>query len=384
MLQRPTVTIRKGRTVRTVVIDTNVLLSQPDVVNTFHDADVVIPEMVLSEIDKLKTARVDPELRYKGRQISRILFELSEVGSLHDGVEVAGGSTLRIAGLASDAVMPAGLSARNTDDRILAVAIRLQTETGGAVTLVTNDLNMLLKAQRFKLDVERVETDDGFMRRFVVHPFQRYRAVLGILAVAVAVFSAAIYLTLFSPFATGRQATGLAAVPSEFVEQLSVEQQQQLNYLFRLQTDPKDVEARSALATVYDSLSQQNVAYLSFAIKHWEVVVQQTPNDADARTDLATDYFRSGRIDLAIKEVKQVLAAYPEHVNANFNLAVFLMNSSPKDYQGAANQLELVIKLTTGDANASATLARAKTLLDQVKKDATAAGITLRLEGAAL
>jgi PhoH-like ATPase len=78
------VTIRKGRTVRTVVIDTNVLLSQPDVVNTFHDADVVIPEMVLSEIDKLKTARVDPELRYKGRQISRILFELSEVGSLHD------------------------------------------------------------------------------------------------------------------------------------------------------------------------------------------------------------------------------------------------------------------------------------------------------------
>jgi len=370
--------------VRTVVIDTNVLLSQPDVVNTFHEADIVIPEMVLSEIDKLKTARVDPELRYKGRQISRILFELSEVGSLHDGVEVAGGSTLRIAGLGSDSEMPAGLSGRNTDDRILAVAIRLQKETGGSVTLVTNDLNMLLKAQRFGLDVERVETDDGFMRRFVVRPFERYRAALGILAVAVAVFAAAIYLTLFSPFATGHQATGLAAVPSEFVEQLSVEQQQELNYLYRLQADPKDVEARSALATVYDSLSQQNVAYLPFAIKHWEVVVQQTPNDADARTDLATDYFRSGRIDLAIKEVKQVLAAYPEHVNANFNLAVFLMNSTPKDYQGAANQLQLVIKLTTGDANASATLARAKTLLDQVKKDATAAGVTLRLEGAAL
>ncbi len=377
-------TIRKGRTVRTVVIDTNVLLSQPDVVNTFHDADVVIPEMVLSEIDKLKTARVDPELRYKGRQISRILFELSEMGSLHEGVELASGSTLRVAGLASDADMPSGLSARNTDDRILAVAIRLRKETGGPVTLVTNDLNMLLKAQRFELDVERVETDDGFMRRFVVRPFQRYRAVLGILAVAVAVFAAAIYLTLFSPFATGHQATGIAAVPSEFVEQLSVEQQQQLNYLFRLQTDPKDVEARSALATVYDSLSQQNVAYLPFAIKHWEVVVQQTPNDADARTDLATDYFRSGRIDLAIKEVRQVLAAYPEHVNANFNLAVFLMNSTPKDYQGAANQLQLVIKLTSGDTAASATLARANTLLAQVKKDAAAAGVTLRLEGAAL
>jgi hypothetical protein len=376
--------IREGREVRTVVIDTNVLLSQPEVVNSFHDADVVIPEMVLSEIDKLKTARVDPELRYKGRQVSRILFELSETGGLHEGVELAGGSTLRVAGLGSDAEMPPGLSSRNTDDRILAVAIRLHEESGNPVTLVTNDLNMLLKAQRFHLDVERVETDDGLLRRFVVRPFQRYRAALGILAVAVAVFAAAIYLTLFSPFAAGHQPTGLAAVPPEFVEQLSLEQQQELNYLFRLQADPKDVDARSALATVYDALSQQNSAYLPYAIKHWELVVQQSPQDEDARTDLATDYFRSGRVDLAIKEVKQVLATDPEHVNANFNLAVFLLNSDPKDYQGTANQLQLVISLTTGDSARSAILDRAKTLLEQVKKDAAAAGVTLRLEGGSL
>jgi tetratricopeptide (TPR) repeat protein len=327
---------------------------------------------------------VDPELRYKGRQVSRILFELSETGGLHEGVELAGGSTLRVAGLGSDAEMPPGLSSRNTDDRILAVAIRLHEESGNPVTLVTNDLNMLLKAQRFHLDVERVETDDGLLRRFVVRPFQRYRAALGILAVAVAVFAAAIYLTLFSPFAAGHQPTGLAAVPPEFVEQLSLEQQQELNYLFRLQADPKDVDARSALATVYDALSQQNSAYLPYAIKHWELVVQQSPQDEDARTDLATDYFRSGRVDLAIKEVKQVLATDPEHVNANFNLAVFLLNSDPKDYQGTANQLQLVISLTTGDSARSAILDRAKTLLEQVKKDAAAAGVTLRLEGGSL
>ena len=369
---------------RTVVIDTNVLLSQPEVIHTFHDADVVIPEMVLSEIDKLKTARVDPELRYKGRQFSRILFELSEVGSLHDGVELAGGSTLRIVGLGSDNDMPPGLSARNTDDRILAVALRLAKETGNKVTLVTNDLNMLIKAQTFHLDVERVEIGDGFMRRFVLRPFERYRAAIGILAVAIAVFAAAIYLTLFSPFATNRQATGLAAVPPEFVEQLSLEQQQQLNYLYRLQSDSKDVGARSALATVYDALAQQNSVYLPLAIKHWEAVLVQTPGDADARTDLATDYFRANRVADAIKEVKQVLAANPEHINANFNLAIFLMNDNPKDYQGAANQLQLVIRLTTGDTTRSEILTRAKTLLDQLKKEATAAGVTLRLEGASL
>jgi hypothetical protein len=89
-------------------------------------------------------------------------------------------------------------------------------------------------------------------------------------------------------------------------------------------------------------------------------------------------------VDLAIKEVKQVLATDPEHVNANFNLAVFLLNSDPKDYQGTANQLQLVISLTTGDSARSAVLDRAKTLLEQVKKDAAAAGVTLRLEGGSL
>ncbi|HEY5548222.1 MAG TPA: PIN domain-containing protein [Coriobacteriia bacterium] len=369
---------------RIVVIDTNVLLSQPEVINSFHDADVVIPEMVLSEIDKLKIARVDPELRYKGRQVSRILFELSEMGSLHDGVELANGSALRIVGLGNDLQLPPGLSSKNTDDRILAVAVRLQGEGDDHVTLVTNDLNMLIKAQSFHLNVERVETDDGFMRRFVVHPFQRYRSALGILAVAFAVFAAAIYLTLFSPFAAGRQATGLSDVPAEFVEQLSIEHQQQLNYLFRLEASPNDIEARTSLATVYDSLSQENSTYLPFAIKHWEIVVQKDPKDADARTDLATDYFRSGKIDLAIREVRQVLAADPEHFNANFNLAVFLMSTDPKDFQGAADQLQLVIKMANGDPARSATLARAQTLLEQIKKDAATAGVTLRLGGGSL
>lgn len=369
---------------RIIVIDTNVLLSQPEVVNSFHDADVVIPEMVLSEIDKLKTARVDPELRYKGRQVSRILFELSEMGSLHEGVALAGGSTLRVVGLGGDTQLPPGLSSRNTDDRILAVAVRLQQEDDRPVTLVTNDLNMLIKAQSFKLDVERVETDDGFMRRYVVRPLQRYRAALGILAVAVAVFAAAIYLTLFSPFAAGSRTSGLSDMPSEFVEQLSVEQQQQLTYLFRLEADPNDIETRTSLATVYDSLSQENSIYLPFAVKHWELVVKEAPKDTDARTDLATAYFRSGQVDLAIREVRQVLAANPEHLNANFNLAIFLMNTEPKDYQGSANQLQVVIRLATGNAAQGAILDRAKTLLEQLKTEAAAAGVTLRLGGGAL
>jgi hypothetical protein len=370
--------------VRIVVIDTNVLLSEPEVVNGFSDADVVIPEMVLSEIDKLKTARVDPELRYKGRQISRILFELSERGSLHDGVPLPGGSTLRIVGLPAGTELPAGLTARNTDDRIIGVAASLAAGGTEPVTLVTNDLNMLLKAQTYHLDVERVETDDGFMRRFVIRPFQRYRAALGILAVALAVFAAAIYLTLFSPFAPGRQAAGLSSLPPEFVEQLSVEQQQALNYLFRLQTDPKNVEALGSLATVYDNLSQQNVIYLPYAVKYWEQVVALTPNDDDARTDLATDYFREHKTDLAIKTLTFVLARNPDHVNANLNLGIMYMNTTPKQFQKAANQFARVIALTKGKSDQAAVYQRAVTMLKQVQTDATAAGQPVQVEGSVL
>lgn len=369
---------------RTVVIDTNVLLSEPGVIGRFHDADVVIPEMVLSEIDKLKTARVDPELRYHGRQVSRVLFELSERGSLKDGVPLPGGGQIRVVGLASDAELPAGLSARNNDDRIIGVAVSVRESADGVVTLVTNDLNMLLKAQAYHLAVERVETDESLLRRLLVRPFQRYRAALSILGVALAVFAAAIYLTLFSPFAAGQQKVGLTSFPSEFLEQLSVEQQQQLNYLFRLQGDPNNVETLVSLATVYDNLAQQNAAYLPYAVRYWEKVLTLAPGDDDARTDLATDHLRQNKVDQAIAEIKTVLAHNPDHVNANLNLGVMYMNTTPKQYQAAANQFARVVSLTKGNTDLTTISQHAQTLLTQVEKDAKAAGTPVTVDGNSL
>ncbi|MDO8963443.1 MAG: PIN domain-containing protein [Coriobacteriia bacterium] len=369
---------------RTVVIDTNVLLSHPDVVHEFPDAEVVIPDTVLSEIDKLKTARVDPELRYKGRQISRTLFELSERGNLHEGVELPGGGSLRVVALSNETNLPDGLSTRNADDRILAVAIQVCGEGCEGVTLVTNDLNMLLKGQSYGIGVERIDIDDSFSRRFLVRPFQRYRVPLTILAISLAVFAAIIYLTVFNPFSGTKGSSGLSAVPGEFLDQLSVEQQQVLNYLYRLQTNPKDIETQRALAVLYDGMSEQNVNYVPYAIKHWEQVVQLAPTDEDARTDLATLYFRAGRLDQAVQEVTQVLRQDPNHINANFNLGVFYLNSKPKDFQKAANQFMKVIKLTTGKAAQAEPMQRAQLMLEQVKKDAAAAGQPIKTDGGTL
>ncbi len=369
---------------RTVVIDTNVLLSEPEIIGRFHDADVVIPEMVLAEIDKLKTARVDPELRYKGRQISRVLFELSELGNLKDGVPLPGGGQVRVVGLESDAALPAGLSGRNTDDRIIGVAVAVAAAAPESVTLVTNDLNMLIKAQAFHLEVERFETDESLLRRLLVRPFQRYRAALTILAVALAVFAAAIYLTLFSPFAAGQQKVGVTSLPAEFVEQLSVEQQQQLNYLFRLQGDPNNLDTLTSLATVYDNLAQQNSAYLPYAVRYWEKVLSLNPTDDDARTDLATDYLRQSKVDQAIGEIRKVLARNPDHINANLNLGVMYMNTNPKQYQSAANQFARVITLTQGSADLTTVTQHAQALLTQVIKDAKAAGESVTVKGTGL
>ncbi|MBI4733542.1 MAG: hypothetical protein HY779_01760 [Rubrobacteridae bacterium] len=60
------------------VLDTNVLLYNPRAVYAFPDADVIIPDTVLMELDKIKTSRADRELRYRGREISRILFDLTD------------------------------------------------------------------------------------------------------------------------------------------------------------------------------------------------------------------------------------------------------------------------------------------------------------------
>jgi len=92
----------------------------------------------------------------------------------------------------------------------------------------------------------------------------------------------------------------------------------------------------------------------------------------------------AGRIEAAIQEATTVLRQDPSHVNANFNLGVFYLNSKPKQYQKAANQFEKVIKLTENTSRLLDTLGRARSMLDQVVKDAEAAGTPVKLNGGTL
>jgi tetratricopeptide (TPR) repeat protein len=364
---------------RTVVLDTNVLLSEPGVLLSFTDAEVVIPETVLGELDKLKTSRVDPDLRFRGREVSRILFELSEHGSLVTGVELPDGGRLRVLPIDSESAFPEELSPKNADDRILAVAMQLRDGGEPDVTLLTNDLNMLLKAQTLGVRVQRhfEGVDGGWAKRWIIRPFQRYRVPLSILATSIAVFAAIVFLSVWGPLASRQAPQNSAVIPQEFKDQLIDYQQKILDYLLTLQRNPNDTQTELNLANVYFNLATQggHAQYASLAIQHYTHVLESQPDNLDARTDMAVMEFTSGETDKAIQDSILVLRKNPSHMQANFNLGVFYWQGR-KDYKAAAGQFTKVIDLTRGDNStaAQAALKDAETKLAAVQKEAAGGG----------
>lgn len=363
---------------RIVVLDTNVLLSDPDVFSQFPGSRIVIPETVLGELDKIKTSRSDPDLRFRGRQISRTIFELSEAGSLTEGVPLPDGGSLRVAAFNPDAELPAGLIGRNADDRILAEAVAL-AENGDDVTLVTNDLNMLLKAQTFDVAVARYDSgpESSFTRRYVVMPFQRYKIPLGILSLSLAVFAAIVVLTFASQDPSSPR---VSTVPTEFREVLSDQQAEILELLLRLEDNPTDVAAQLNLANEYFNLREHtgNPRYAELSRRYYELYLQSRSDDNDARTDLATTYYLLGETDRAITAVVQVLDTEPDHVKANYNLGVFYWRGRG-DLASAASQFRLVIDLAAGSSDPEAVQAGqfAKESLASIEEEAQEKGITL-------
>ncbi len=359
---------------RTIVLDTNVLLSDPGALLAYPDALVVIPETVLVELDKLKTARIDPDLRFRGREVSRILFELSEQGSLTEGVDLPEGGSLSVVAL-NESQIPESLSARNADDRILAVALQVCAGGCDELVLVTNDLNMLLKAQTLGLKVERHEdgAERSFAKRFIIRPFQRYKTPLAILAIAVAVFAGVVVLLLWNPGSQGSS----AGLPQQFREVLSDDQVRMYEALVKLERDPDDAAAQLTLADLYFELREDtgNLAHGLQSLRYYESYLDQRPDDVNARADYATMLYYAGRTDDAIGQIDLVLQAEPGHVRANFNLGIFYWKGRG-DLKAARTQLERVVELTTGgDRTAQAINAQARSFLSQIASQ-TASPVT--------
>lgn len=369
-----------------LVLDTNVLLSDPTVLLSFPRTDVVIPETVLGELDKLKTARVDPDLRFRGREVSRLLFDLSEEGSLVEGVGLPDGGMLRVAPFEHDVDLPSGLQTRNADDRILAAVYQMRALYGADsdVTLVTNDLNMLLKAQTLGIPVRRHGNgvEGGWARRYVIRPFQRYRIPISILAVALAVFAGVILIALYLQ---PRSTPAILSAPPELKDVMTPAQQHAFDAFAALsviQNHPADPESLRTLAVFYydqyTTLAPADpataLAAAQQAIRYSERYLAVVPQDNDARVDAAALYFYTGQTDKAIQLVSEVLKTDKNHIKGNYNLGIFLWQGGRRDFVGAESQFEKVIALTQNDPRNQGVFQSAQSSLAQVRKDAAAQG----------
>ncbi len=137
---------------RTYVLDTSVLLSDPRAFFRFAEHSVVIPVVVITE---LEGKRHDPSIGYFARQALRHLDELRiEHGRLDFPVPVGTDGTLRVELNNTDpSVLPSGMRLGDNDSRILAVAMNIARD-GAEVTVVSKDLPMRVKASSLGLSAE--------------------------------------------------------------------------------------------------------------------------------------------------------------------------------------------------------------------------------------
>lgn len=163
--------VTQGQGERTYVLDTSVLLSDPKAIFRFAEHAVVLPVVVVSE---LESKRHDPEIGYFARQALRNLDELRiQHDRLDFPIATDGGGSLRVElNHSSMAVLPSGLQLGDNDSRILAVAMNLSND-GLDVVVVSKDLPLRVKAASVGLAAEEyraeLAVDSGYTGMADVH-----------------------------------------------------------------------------------------------------------------------------------------------------------------------------------------------------------------------
>ncbi|WP_332632237.1 PhoH family protein [Halalkalibacter flavus] len=145
------------------VLDTNVLLQDPYSIFSFQDNEVVIPAVVLEEVDSKK--RYMDEIGRNARQFSKLIDNLRGMGKLHEGVPIESGGKLRVElNHRSFLRLKDSFAEMTNDNRIIAVALNLMIEeqeriNGRHVILVSKDALVRVKADALGLPSEDFLSD---------------------------------------------------------------------------------------------------------------------------------------------------------------------------------------------------------------------------------
>jgi len=159
---------KEQRMKKNYVLDTNVLLHDPNAIFRFDDNHVIIPIYVIEEVDQFK--REGSERGRNARQVVRLLDELRELGgSLSKGVTTKSGGFLKVAIPSKRPELPTAIDKSSMDNAILQTAFDVRDEDSSRPTVfVTMDTNLRIRADALgmlaetyenqRVDDDRIET----------------------------------------------------------------------------------------------------------------------------------------------------------------------------------------------------------------------------------
>lgn len=143
------------RKVKNFIIDTNVILYSPNCIETFENNNIILPAVVLEEVDSFKK-NVDLN-GYNARSFIRVVEQYREdKGDLLKGVPLESGGkfSIRFPDENTKTVVPAGFDNGKNDNIILATALQIKNESKRETIIVSKDVNLRIKANAMGLDAE--------------------------------------------------------------------------------------------------------------------------------------------------------------------------------------------------------------------------------------
>jgi PhoH-like ATPase len=147
---------------KTFIIDTNVLLHDPKALSKFQENDVILPLVVIEELDSKK--RRQDEIGRNAREVNRYLDSLRSRGRLSEGVKQDNGGNLKIEINHVDRAdnFPKVLKLESADNRILSMAHYLNSKISGGVIIVSKDMNFRIKADSIGIRAEDYKNDKTY------------------------------------------------------------------------------------------------------------------------------------------------------------------------------------------------------------------------------
>ena len=142
---------KKNSKQKIYVLDTNVFMADPDCIHMFGDNIIIIPDIVIEELDDNKKASGDKG--YNTRQSLRNFDMLRRRGNLMKGIKTQNGGIIRVVSAGGSIEMPDGWKDK-PDNRILCVAKELTEDSDCPVILVSKDTNVRIKSDLLGVKAE--------------------------------------------------------------------------------------------------------------------------------------------------------------------------------------------------------------------------------------